>query len=132
MKSWGEIILVQYNLASRLCNLLERTLQKSCYWRFSGCRLRPSRLETLAWKAGVFDPELETPAKESSLLNSFFTRVVQVSVAGSESLRTPAGDSDACYLGSGDSGPYRLENPGGTGDSDPYRPETPGLVDSNG
>jgi hypothetical protein len=32
---------------------------------------------------------------------------VQAYVAGSESLRTPAGDSDDCHLGVGYSGPYR-------------------------
>jgi hypothetical protein len=43
---WNLIIL----LTSPLCNLVERTLQKSCCWGFSGRRLRPSEPETPACK----------------------------------------------------------------------------------
>jgi hypothetical protein len=47
MKSWGEI--KSYTLTP-LCNMVERTLQKSCCWGFSGRRLRVSEPETLACK----------------------------------------------------------------------------------
>jgi hypothetical protein len=118
MKSWGEIILVQNTLAP-LCNLLERTLQNSCCWSFSGRRLRPSELETPAFWSGDFDSEPETPAREFGLQNSFFTPVVQASVLSPESPRSTAGDFESCHLGARDSGPYRPETPGGTRDSSP-------------
>jgi hypothetical protein len=75
---------------------------------------------------------METPARESSLPISFFTWVVQASVAGPESLRSPTGNSESCHLEAGDSSPYRPETLGGTRDTGPYRPETPGLVNPNG
>jgi hypothetical protein len=128
MKSWGEIILVQNIFFHPFCNLLERTLQKSCCWRFSRWRLWPSEPETLAFKAGDSDPEMETPAGESGLPILFFTQVVQASVACPESLRSPTRNSKSCHIEAGDSSPYRPETPGGTRDSGPYRPKTSRLV----
>jgi hypothetical protein len=131
MKCLGDIILVQNTLAT-LCNLLERTLQNSCCWSFSGRRLWPSKLETLACQAGDFDSEPETPARESGLPNSFFTRVVQAFVVGLESRRCTAKDSEIVTWEPKIPVLIGWETPGGTGDSGPYRSETPGLVDPNG
>jgi hypothetical protein len=117
---WNQIL----HYLTPFCNMVERTLQKSCCRGFSGWRLRPA-------KAGDFDSRPETPAKESGLPNSIFTRVVQASVASPESLKRDSGDSEVFApwsrrlwpLQGGDSGWHRRLRTPKSGDSEVSRPQ---------
>jgi hypothetical protein len=124
---WNQIL----HYLTPLCNMVERSLQKSCLWGFSGRRLRVSEPETPACKGGDFDSGSETPAKESGLPKSVFTRVVQASVARPESLKRHSGDSEVFAPGSqrlrpvhaGDSGWHRRLRTPKSGDSGVSRPQ---------
>jgi hypothetical protein len=98
MKSWGEI--KSYTILHPFAIWLRKLCRNCVVGDFlegdSGSqsrRLRPA-------KAGDFDSGPETPAKESGLPNSVFTRVVQASVASPESLKKDSGDSEVFALGS--------------------------------
>jgi hypothetical protein len=98
MKSWGEI--KSYTLLHPFAIWLRELCRNPVFRDFLGgdsgsqsWRLRPV-------KAKDFDSRLETLAKESSLPNSFFTLVVQASVAPPESLKRHSGDSEAFAPGS--------------------------------
>jgi hypothetical protein len=145
MKSWGEI--KSYTLTP-LWNMVERTLQKSWCWGFSGRRLRVSEPETPACKG-----------RRLWLWTGDSGQRIQPPKLGFD----PSGASLCCLRGictkAGDSNPYRPETPGasqtrfspkwckpllpprslwkrtpktlrslhqGAGDSSPYRLETPG------
>jgi hypothetical protein len=92
MKSWGEI--KSYTILRPFAIWLRELCRNPAVGDFlcgdsesQSQRLRPV-------KAGDFDSGLETPAKESGLPNSVFTRVVQSSVASLESLKRHSGDSE--------------------------------------
>jgi hypothetical protein len=92
MKSWGEI--KSYTLLHPFAIWLRELYKNPAFGDFLGGdsgsqsrRLRPA-------KARDFDSGPETPAKESGLPNSVFTRVVQASVASPESLKKDSGDSE--------------------------------------
>jgi hypothetical protein len=122
--AWNQII----HSLTPLCNMIERTLQKSCFWGFSGRRLRVSEPENLACKGR----RLWLWTRDSGLPNSVFTRVVQASVASPESLKKDSKTPRSLHQVARDSDLYRPESPGDTGDSGLQSPETPGLVDPNG
>jgi hypothetical protein len=130
MKSWGEI--KSYTILHLFAIWLRELCRNPAAGDFLGgdSGSQSQRLQPV--KAGDFDSGSETPAKESGLPNSFFTRVVQASIAPPESLKRHSGDSEVLHQGAGESGPYRPETLGDTGDSGLQSPETLGLVDPNG
>jgi hypothetical protein len=92
MKSWGEIksYTILHPFAIWLRELCRNPAVGDFLGRDSGSQSR--RLRPV--KAGDFDSGPETPAKESGLPNSVFTRVVQASIASPESLKRDSGDSE--------------------------------------
>jgi hypothetical protein len=98
MKSWGEInsYTILHPFARWLRELCRNPAVRDFLGGDSGSQSR--RLRPV--KAGDFDSGPETPAKESGLPNSVFTRVVQASVAPLESLKRHSGDSKVFAPGS--------------------------------
>jgi hypothetical protein len=85
MKSWDEI--KSYTLLHPFAIWLRELCRNPAFGDFLGGDSGPQSRRLRPVKAGDFDSGPETPAKESGLPNSFFTRVVQASVAPPESLK---------------------------------------------
>jgi hypothetical protein len=129
MKSLGEI--KSYTILHPFAIWLRELCRNPVFGDFlcGDSRSQSRRLRPI--KAGDFDSGLETPAKESGLPNSFFTRVVQASVVPPESLKRHSGDSEAFAPGSrrlrplqaGDSGWHRRLRTPKSGDSRVSRPQ---------
>jgi hypothetical protein len=110
MKSWGEI--KSYTILCPFAIWLRELCRNPAVGDFlcgdsesQSQRLRPVKAED-------FDSGLETPAKESGLPNSVFTRVVQSSVASLESLKRHSGDSEVLAPGSRRLRPLQAEYSG--------------------
>jgi hypothetical protein len=119
---WNQIL----HSLTPLCNMVERTLQKSCLWGFSGRRLRVSEPETPACKGRRL--RSKNPASQTRFLPEWCKPLLPVRSLWKDTPETPR----LLHQGAGDSGPYRLETPGDTRDSGLQSPKTPGLVDPNG
>jgi hypothetical protein len=129
MKSWGEI--KSYTLLHPFAIWKRELCRNPVFGDFlggdSGSQSRRLRLV----KVEDFDSGPETPDKESGLPNSFFTRVVQASVAPPESLKRHSGHSEAFAprsrrlrpLQAGDSGWHRRLQTPKSGDSGVSRPQ---------
>jgi hypothetical protein len=113
-KSWGEII--SYTLLQPFAIWLREPCRNPVIGDFLGRESGSQSRRLRPVKAEDFDSGPETPAKEFGLPKSFFTRVVQASVAPPKSLKRHFGDSEAFAPGSrrlrslqaGDSGWHRI------------------------
>jgi hypothetical protein len=98
MKSWGEI--KSYTILHPFATLLRELCRNHAIGDFLGGDSGSQSWRLWPVKAGDFNFGPGTPAKESGLPNSFFTRVVQASVAPPESLKRHSRDSKVCAPGS--------------------------------
>jgi hypothetical protein len=101
---WNQII----HSLTPLCNMVERTLQKSCYWGFSGRRLWASEPET--------DQRLWPWARDSG------QRIRPPKIGFSPEWCRPLLPLRSLWKDSPETPRFLRQ---GAGDSGPYRPETP-------